>query len=155
MTGKESTFHTCYPPRPNMSFESPSNSLSRVDLEASNKSPVYVAVAVGFVIATGGVILRGVARRKSKTPLGWDDYTILLALVSYNILYTLYPACFLLPRPQLRGKPSEALKGGLDAPLRPKHLHASSCDKIRTRPTSSCCTFHGRCFPKGWYLFYS
>lgn len=65
-----------------MSFQLPSNSLSKVDLEASNKSPVYVAVAVGFVLATGSVILRCVARRNSKTSLSWNDYTIFFALVS-------------------------------------------------------------------------
>ena len=65
-----------------MSFELPPSSLSQADLEASNKSPVYVAVAVGFALATGCVILRCVARRKSDATFGWDDYTIIFALVS-------------------------------------------------------------------------
>ena len=65
-----------------MSFELPPNTLSQAELEASNKNPVYVAVAVGFVLATGGVILRCVARRKSEATFGWDDYTIIFALVS-------------------------------------------------------------------------
>ena len=65
-----------------MSYNSPSNGFSKADLDASNKSPVYVAVAVGLILATGGVILRVLARRKSKATLGWDDYTIVFALVS-------------------------------------------------------------------------
>lgn len=69
-----------------MSFELPTNTLSPADLEASNKTPIYVAVGVGFVLATGGVILRLAARRKSKAALGWDDYTIVLALF---LLYAL------------------------------------------------------------------
>lgn len=64
-----------------MSFELPPNSLSQAELDQSNKSPVYIAVAVGFALATGAVVLRAVARRKAKTTLGWDDYTIILALV--------------------------------------------------------------------------
>lgn len=64
-----------------MSFKSPADSLSQAELDRSNKSPVYVAVAIGFALATGGVVLRAVARRKAKTTLGWDDYTILFALV--------------------------------------------------------------------------
>ena len=66
-----------------MSFEPPTNNLSQSDLEASNKQPVYVTVAVSFVLATGSVILRGVARHRSKASFGWDDYTIVLALVSF------------------------------------------------------------------------
>lgn len=70
-----------------MTFE-PSTQLSRSDLEASNKTPVYVASAVGFALATGSVILRGVARHMSKASFGWDDYTIVLALVSFLISLT-------------------------------------------------------------------
>lgn len=65
-----------------MSFNLPPNSLSQADLDASNKSPVYIALAIGFLLATGAVVLRGVARRKSKVTFGWDDYSIVLALVS-------------------------------------------------------------------------
>ena len=65
-----------------MSFDLPPNKLSQAELDASNKSPVYVAIAVGFVLATGGVTLRCLARRKSKATFGWDDYTIIFALVS-------------------------------------------------------------------------
>ena len=72
-----------------MPFE-PSTQFSRSDLEASNKKPVYVAVAVGFALATGSVILRGVARRMSKASFGWDDYTIVLALVSFLICLTIF-----------------------------------------------------------------
>ena len=56
--------------------------MSQADLEASNKIPIYVASAVGLGLATGSVILRGIARRKCKTFFGWDDYTIVFALVS-------------------------------------------------------------------------
>ena len=65
-----------------MSFGPPTNNFSQVDLEASNKSPIYVATAVGFALATGSVILRGIARRKNRAKFGWDDYTIVCALVS-------------------------------------------------------------------------
>ena len=56
--------------------------MSQDDLEASNKMPIYVASAVGLGLATASVILRGIARQKSKALFGWDDYTIVLALVS-------------------------------------------------------------------------
>ena len=56
--------------------------ISQADLEASNKTPIYVASAVGLGLATGSVILRGIARQKSKALFGWDDYTIVFALVS-------------------------------------------------------------------------
>lgn len=68
-----------------MSFELPPNSLSQAELNQSNKTPVYVAVAVGFALATGGVILRALARRKAQTTLGWDDYTIIFALVRFPV----------------------------------------------------------------------
>ena len=79
-----------------MSFELPTNTLSPAELEASNKTPVYVAVAVGFVLATGGVILRIIARRISKAAafgwaFGWEDYTIVLALVGLPFFLILYP----------------------------------------------------------------
>ena len=70
-----------------MSFELPPNSLSQAELDQSNKSPVYIGVAVGFVLATGGVILRAVARRKAKTTFGWDDHTIIVALVCSRSLH--------------------------------------------------------------------
>lgn len=47
-----------------------------------------MAVAVGFVLATGAVILRLVARRKSRATLGWDDYTIIFALVGSLALFS-------------------------------------------------------------------
>ena len=73
----------------------PPNNSTPAELEASNKKPVYVAVAVGFVLATGGVILRILARRiskrrTSKANFGWDDYTIIFALVSSLFLHLLY-----------------------------------------------------------------
>ena len=66
-----------------MSLQPSSNSLSPAYLGESNKTPVYVAVAVGFVLSNAGVILRGIAKRKADAPVGWDDYTILFALVSF------------------------------------------------------------------------
>ena len=81
-----------------MSFKPPTNNLSQSDLEASNKQPVYVTVAVSFVLATGSVILRGVARHRSKASFGWDDYTIVLALVSFLI----FPSIFLVILPRAR-----------------------------------------------------
>ena len=73
-----------------MSFQLPNNNFSQADLEASNKKPVYVATAVGFSLATGSVILRGIARRKSKAKskakFAWDDRTIVFALVSFLLL---------------------------------------------------------------------
>lgn len=71
-----------------MSFELPPNHFSQADLDASNKSPVYVAVAVGSFLATVGVILRGLARRKSEATFGWDDYTIIFALVNSSSPYS-------------------------------------------------------------------
>ena len=65
-----------------MSFQLPTNKFSQADLEASNKKPVYIATAVGLVLATGSVILRAIARRKSKAEFSWEDYAIVFALVS-------------------------------------------------------------------------
>lgn len=65
-----------------MSLERRTN-ISQADLEPSNKMPIYVASAVGLGLATGSVILRGIARQKSKALFGWDDYTIIVALVSH------------------------------------------------------------------------
>ena len=73
-----------------MSFQLPPNDFTPAELEASNKKPVYVAVAVGFVLATGAVILRILARHISKANFGWDDYTIILALVSSLFLHPAY-----------------------------------------------------------------
>ena len=72
-----------------MSLKLPANNFSQADLEASNKKPVYVATAVGFALATGSVILRGIARRKSRAKFSWDDYTIVVALVS--LLHVIEP----------------------------------------------------------------
>ncbi|KAM0793996.1 hypothetical protein BDR22DRAFT_877109 [Usnea florida] len=69
-----------------MSFQLPPNDFTPAELAASKKAPVYVAVAVGFVLATGAVILRVLARRISKASFGWDDYTITFALL---LLYAL------------------------------------------------------------------
>ena len=64
-----------------MSLRRPTN-FSQDYLEESNKTPIYVASAVGLGLATGSVIVRGIARQKSKAFFGWDDYTIVFALVS-------------------------------------------------------------------------
>lgn len=69
-----------------MSFKLPTNNFSQADLEASNKRPIYVATAVGFALATGSVLLRGLARRKSRARFALDDYTIVGALVSFLLL---------------------------------------------------------------------
>ena len=66
-----------------MSFQLPPNDFTPAELKESNKKPIYAAVAVGFVLATGAVILRLIARRISKAnKFGWDDYTIIFALVN-------------------------------------------------------------------------
>ena len=67
----------------NMSFPLLENQFSQADLDASDKKPVYVAVAVGLVLATGSVLLRTLARHKSKANFGWEDYAIVCALVSH------------------------------------------------------------------------
>ena len=64
-----------------MSFQLPPNDFTPAELKESNKKGIYAAVAVGFVLATGAVILRVIARRISKGKFGWDDYTIIFALV--------------------------------------------------------------------------
>lgn len=75
-----------------MSFQLPPNDFTPAELEESKKKPIYAAVAVGFVLATGAVILRVIARRISKAKFGskagfgWDDYTIIFALF---LLYAL------------------------------------------------------------------
>ena len=78
-----------------MSLQGPTN-LSQADLEASNKKPIYVATAVGFGLATGSVILRGLARRKSKAFFGLDDYAIVFALVSLLLQIQLFYCTFIL-----------------------------------------------------------
>lgn len=42
-----------------------------------------------MVLSTISVILRFVSRGVSKTPLWWDDYTVLIALVSAGLLLDL------------------------------------------------------------------
>ena len=51
------------------------------ELGQSKAPQIYIAVGIVTVIATAGVILRFVSRRKSNTALSYDDYTIALALV--------------------------------------------------------------------------
>lgn len=83
-----------------MSFELPPNHLSQADLDASNKTSVYVGLAVGVTLATGSVILRGLSRGKSKATFGWDDYTIVFALVSL-----LTPSRIMIASPCTPGPP--------------------------------------------------
>ena len=90
-----------------MSFELPTNNFSQADLEASNKKPIYVATAVGSALATGSVILRGIARRKSKAKFAWDDYTIVFALVS---LLPLPQTIITTPQSTTQMKPVQALR---------------------------------------------
>ena len=97
-----------------MSFELPTNNFSQAELEASNKKPIYVATGVGFVLATGSVILRGIARRKSRAKsrakFAWDDYTIVFALVS---LLPLEQTNITTPQSPTQMMSAEALKSGL------------------------------------------
>lgn len=93
-----------------MSFELPTNKFPQAYLEASNKKPVYVATAVGFVLSTGSVILRGLARRKSRARFAWDDYTIVFALVS---LPTLDQTVVATPQSSSQMKSAKALRSGL------------------------------------------
>ena len=51
------------------------------ELAQSEAPKIYIALGIVTAIATVGVILRFVSRRKSNTALSYDDYTIALALV--------------------------------------------------------------------------
>lgn len=127
-----------------MSFELPSNNLSQADLEASNQKPVYEAVAVSLVLATGGVILRGIARRKSKATYGWEDYMIVFALVSsLKLRHTPHP-----PAPLRSYGGSTNVWTALDSSLCARHRHPSVRDKIWTWPTSARCAFNSRRLPE-------
>ena len=56
---------------------------TKEELAQTEAHSIYASVAIVTIIATVGVILRFISRNKSKTRLGYDDYTILLALVCY------------------------------------------------------------------------
>ena len=73
-----------------MSIQLPPNKFSAAELEASNKHPIYIAVTISLVLATGAVLLRGKARHMSKAAFGWDDYSIVFALVNF-LQPVLYP----------------------------------------------------------------
>ncbi|KAM0803703.1 hypothetical protein BDR22DRAFT_902287 [Usnea florida] len=62
-------------------LQPPPNTFSSAELGASNKHPVYIAVIISLVLATGAVLLRGKARHMSKAAFGWDDYSIIFALL--------------------------------------------------------------------------
>ena len=51
------------------------------ELAQSTAPQIYIALGIVTVIATVGVILRIVSRKKSNTLLSYDDYTIAFALV--------------------------------------------------------------------------
>ena len=51
------------------------------ELAQSAAPRIYIALGITTVIATVGVILRFLSRRKANTVLSYDDYTIALALV--------------------------------------------------------------------------
>ncbi|KAK3174435.1 hypothetical protein OEA41_001681 [Lepraria neglecta] len=53
---------------------------TKEELAQTEAHSIYASIAIVTVIATVGVILRFISRNKSKTRLGYDDYTILLAL---------------------------------------------------------------------------
>ena len=47
-----------------------------------SRKPALLAGSIVLIsLATGCVILRLVARRAKRVPFGWDDYTVLIALV--------------------------------------------------------------------------
>lgn len=62
-------------------YQSPQFEFTPAELAQSKAAPIYIALGIVTVIATVGVILRFVSRRKSNTALSYDDYTIALALV--------------------------------------------------------------------------
>ena len=124
-----------------MSFKLPANNLSQADLEASNKTPVYVATAVGFALATGSVILRVIARRKSKANLGWDDYSIVFAIVS--LFHLVEPISLpLSDPPTVVSTEALILRTTLDSSLCAGHRYSSVCGKVWAGPTSARCPFH-------------
>ncbi len=57
------------------------NGFTPEELAQSEAPRIYIALGIVTVIATVGVILRFISRRKSNTALSYDDYTIALALV--------------------------------------------------------------------------
>ncbi|KAL2038945.1 hypothetical protein N7G274_008285 [Stereocaulon virgatum] len=60
--------------------------LSKEELAQSEAHGIYSSIAIVTVIATTGVVLRFLSRRKSKAGLSYDDYTIIAALsFSYGL----------------------------------------------------------------------
>ena len=66
-------------------YQSTPGGFTTEELAKSEAPAIYASMAVTFVIATLAVILRYVARVRSKAHISWDDYTILLALVCFTI----------------------------------------------------------------------
>jgi hypothetical protein len=54
---------------------------SKEELAQSEAHGIYASIAIVAIIATIGVVLRFLSRRKSKAGLSYDDYTIVAALV--------------------------------------------------------------------------
>ena len=59
--------------------------LSPAELAASEANSIYATTITVSIIATASVVLRFLSRKRTRTPLGGDDYVIALALVA--ILY--------------------------------------------------------------------
>jgi len=59
---------------------------SGVNLSESEAPYVYIPVAIVTAIATLGVVLRCIARRKSDSKFSYDDYMVVFALVNRIIM---------------------------------------------------------------------
>ena len=57
---------------------------SEEELAQSEAHGIYSSIAIVTVIASIGVVLRFLSRRKSKAGLSYDDYTIVAALVQLH-----------------------------------------------------------------------
>ena len=62
-------------------YQRPQLQFTPEELAQSKTPQIYTALGIVTVLATVGVILRFLSRRKSNTTLSHDDYTIALALV--------------------------------------------------------------------------
>ena len=133
-----------------MSIKLPTNNFPQADLEASNKKPVYVATAVGFALATGSVLLRGIARHKSRADFAWDDYTIVFALVS---LLPLDQTIITTPKPTNPNYVcrSAKVRPVLGSPLCAGRHHCPVRGQIRIGSASACCSSQDRPLPEGSY----
>lgn len=64
----------------------PDEGFTPEELAQSEVATIYASIAVVTFIATIGVVLRFVSRARSKSTIGYDDYTIALALVNIPAL---------------------------------------------------------------------